>query len=83
MMIIKGVTVYLGDKLSNIRCIQRDHERLGNELWQRFNQKDPAEHAWYYRSIADVLKEELGNTNAYEGVWEQEYSVNWAFGMDF
>lgn len=57
--------VCLGDKLSNIRSIQRDYERLGDKLWQRFNQKDPAEHAWYYRAIADVLKGELGETEAW------------------
>ena len=56
--------VCLGDKLSNIRSIQRDYERLGDELWQRFNQKDPAEHAWYYSTIADVLEAALGHTEA-------------------
>ncbi|MBQ9003598.1 MAG: HD domain-containing protein [Eggerthellaceae bacterium] len=57
--------VCLGDKLSNIRSIQRDFEQLGDGLWQRFNQKDPAEHAWYYRTIAEVLKGELGATEAW------------------
>ena len=57
--------VCLGDKLSNIRSIQRDYVRCGDGLWQRFNQKDPAEHAWYYRTIADVLKDDLGETEAW------------------
>ena len=57
--------VCLGDKLSNIRSIQRDYEELGDELWQRFNQKDPAEHAWYYSTIADVLEADLGDTDAW------------------
>lgn len=57
--------VCLGDKLSNIRAIQRDFAALGDELWQRFNQKDPAEHAWYYSAIADALKEDLGETDAW------------------
>ena len=57
--------VCLGDKLSNIRSIQRDFAQLGDGLWQRFNQKDPAEHAWYYRTIANVLKNELGETEAW------------------
>ena len=34
-------------------------------MWQRFNQKDPAEHAWYYSTIADVLEEDLGHTEAW------------------
>ncbi|MBQ2680497.1 MAG: bifunctional (p)ppGpp synthetase/guanosine-3',5'-bis(diphosphate) 3'-pyrophosphohydrolase [Eggerthellaceae bacterium] len=57
--------VCLGDKLSNIRSIQRDYEVLGDALWQRFNQKDPAEHAWYYSAIADVLEGDLGHTEAW------------------
>ena len=57
--------VCLGDKLSNIRAIQRDLERLGDTVWQRFNEKDPSEHAWYYRTIADVLEAELGSTEAW------------------
>ena len=57
--------VCLGDKLSNIRAIQRDFEALGDSLWQRFNQKDPAEHAWYYSTIAGELKHDLGHTEAW------------------
>lgn len=57
--------VCLGDKLSNIRAIQRDFERLGDNVWQRFNQQNPAEHAWYYRTIVDVLKAGLSSTEAW------------------
>ncbi len=52
---IKMIT--LGDKLSNIRAINRDYKILGDELWDRFNQKDKKEHYWYYQSIADCLLE--------------------------
>ncbi len=45
----------LADKLSNIRAIQRDCEALGDELWQRFNQKDPKMHGWYYGSLAKLF----------------------------
>lgn len=69
--------VCLGDKLSNIRSIQRDHDSLGEELWQRFNQKDPAEHAWYHRTIADLLKGELGKTEAWH---EYVHRVRAVFG---
>ena len=47
----------LGDKLSNLRSMYRDHLRLGDELWQRFNQKDKNEHRWYYESIAECLSD--------------------------
>lgn len=52
---VKMIT--LGDKLSNIRSIYRDHATVGDALWQRFNQKDKNEHHWYYQSIADCLTE--------------------------
>lgn len=56
----------LADKLSNIRAIQRDHEMLGNELWDRFNQKDPKMHGWYYGSLAKMFlaDPELKDTQA-------------------
>ena len=52
---IKIIT--LGDKLSNIRAINRDYKKLGDDLWQRFNQKNKSEHEWYYRSIAECLSD--------------------------
>lgn len=59
---VKMIT--LGDKLSNIRAIQRDYNAIGDELWQRFNQKDKNEHYWYYQSIAECLVE-LNEFQAY------------------
>ena len=52
--------ICLGDKLANIREMSRDYAKLGDKLWERFNQKDKKEHAWYYRSICDVLEAEFG-----------------------
>ena len=52
---VKMIT--LGDKLSNIRAVHRDYNTLGEELWNRFNQKDKNEHRWYYQGIADCLCE--------------------------
>jgi len=54
----------LGDKLSNMRSIYRDYSVLGDDLWQRFNQKDKNEHFWYYKSIADCLAD-LSEYHAY------------------
>jgi len=48
--------IALGDKLSNIRAMYRDHLEIGNRLWDRFNQKDKSKHHWYYASIAEALK---------------------------
>ena len=61
---VKMVT--LGDKLSNIRAIYRDYSTLGDKLWDRFNQKDKNEHGWYYKGVADCLKDELGDTFSYK-----------------
>lgn len=52
--------LWLGDKLSNLRSFAREYRVRGNELWQSFNQKDPAEQEWYYRSIAECLSELAG-----------------------
>lgn len=62
--------VALADKLSNMRQMKRDYMEIGDKLWDKFNRKDPAAHAWYYRSIADILKNTLENTAAY-----QEYAT--------
>lgn len=47
----------LADKLSNMRAIYRDSQILGDELWERFNQKDKRMHAWMYRSISRALSD--------------------------
>ncbi len=56
--------VWLGDKLANMRSVYRDFKVEGIRMWQRFNQKDVAEQAWYYRSIADLTKR-LSDTSAW------------------
>ena len=56
--------ICLGDKLANIREMSRDHALIGDELWERFNQKDKAMHAWYYRSVYSILVGEFGNVPA-------------------
>ena len=56
--------VWLGDKLANMRSIYRDFKVEGTQMWQRFNQKDANEQAWYYRSIVK-LTERLSDTSAW------------------
>ena len=58
------------DKLHNARCILADHRSMNAELRSRFNQSDPARHAWYYDSLVNAysgkvppaLEEELRRT---------------------
>ena len=56
--------VWIGDKLANMRAIYRDFKVEGNAMWQRFNQKDVKEQAWYYRSIVKFT-ERLSDTSAW------------------
>ena len=56
--------ICLGDKLSNMREIYRDYVRLGDDLWQRFNQKDKIQHCWYYSGIYSILQAEFGDVPA-------------------
>ena len=55
-----ALLICLGDKLANIREISRDYAALGDRLWERFNQKDKAKHAWYYSSVFQILAKALG-----------------------
>ena len=57
--------VALGDKLSNMRAIAHDYDELGNALWERFHAKDPKDHEWYYRGLANSLRE-LQDTTAFQ-----------------
>ncbi|MBR5280646.1 MAG: bifunctional (p)ppGpp synthetase/guanosine-3',5'-bis(diphosphate) 3'-pyrophosphohydrolase [Clostridia bacterium] len=56
--------VWLGDKLANMRSIYRDFKVEGHAMWQKFNQKEVSEQAWYYRSIVR-LTERLSHTSAW------------------
>lgn len=53
--------MWLGDKLSNIRSLYREMQCVGDKVWQHTNQKDPAQHEWYYRSVGACLSELKGH----------------------
>ena len=57
--------VALGDKLSNMRAIARDYAMQGDKLWNLFHAKDPKDHEWHYRGLADALRE-LQDTAAFQ-----------------
>lgn len=71
--------LWLGDKLSNMRSFYRSYLKEGDAMWQSLNQKDPKMHAWYYRTIAEYIKDELGDTAAYA---EYVDLVEKTFGKD-
>ena len=68
--------VALGDKLSNMRAIARDYAQQGDALWDLFHAKDPKDHEWHYRELADALSE-LHDTFAYK---EFDNLINQVFG---
>ncbi|MBN2496141.1 MAG: bifunctional (p)ppGpp synthetase/guanosine-3',5'-bis(diphosphate) 3'-pyrophosphohydrolase [Deltaproteobacteria bacterium] len=47
---LDAVLVECADKLDNIRAIEADFERLGDEVWERFNRPE-AKQRWYYRAL--------------------------------
>ena len=61
---IAVLMVWLGDKLANMRSLYRDWKVEGDAMWQRFNQKDARQQAWYYRSIV-TLTQRLEHTSAW------------------
>ena len=62
---LEAKMVALGDKLSNMRAIARDFAVQGDALWNLFHAKDPKDHEWHYRGLADALRE-LEDTFAYK-----------------
>lgn len=60
--------IALGDKLSNVRAMSRDYMVIGDDLWQRFNEKDPREQGKYYCSLANAFGEDvtIRGTEAYK-----------------
>jgi len=67
--------LFVGDKVSNIRSMKRDFERIGPTFWNKFHCNDPKEHEWYYRSILEGTKE-LADTDAWK---ELEETINYIF----
>ena len=68
--------VALGDKLSNMRAIARDFAAQGDAFWSIFHAKDPKQHAWRYRALADAMRE-LEGTAAFS---EFESLIDKVFG---
>ena len=70
--------ITLGDKLSNMRSFYRIKQRKGASMWEGFNQQDPKQHHWYYRTIADVLSK-LSDTAAWQ---EYDWLIREVFEED-
>ena len=57
--------LWLADKLANMRSFYRSWKVSGDAIWKSFNQKDPAQQAWYYRTLEKLL-DELKNHDAWQ-----------------
>lgn len=57
--------MWLGDKLSNIRSFYREVCINKVNIFEKLNQKDPAQQAWYYHTIIKALSD-LDQTAAYK-----------------
>lgn len=64
--------IALGDKLSNIRALQRDYDLLGERVWERFNNKNKTDQGWYYQAVTDALQD----LNTYPA-WRELSSLVW------
>lgn len=47
----------LADKLSNMRSTAMDYLVIGDELWQKFNEKDKKYHQWYIEGILNAVRD--------------------------
>ncbi len=64
--------IVLGDKLSNIRALQREYDLLGEQVWERFNNPHKADQGWYYQAMTDALQD----LNTYPA-WRELSSLVW------
>lgn len=48
--------VAFADKLSNLRSMLMDYVREEESFWNRFEQKDPSKHVWYYGAMMDPFQ---------------------------
>ena len=52
---VKMIT--LADKLSNLRATYQSYLRIGDAVWNQFNEKDKNLHGWYYSEILQALSD--------------------------
>ena len=49
--------ICLADKVSNLRSMKLGLYDQGDQFFERFNQKDPLEHYWYFNGLKQALAE--------------------------
>lgn len=51
----KAMHIALGDKLANLYSMMYEYRKMGDQLWQKFNQKDKKMHSWYYGEMGQIF----------------------------
>ncbi len=49
--------IAFGDKLSNLRSTAEDYLVFGDQIWNKFRQKEKKMQEWYYRSVYESFAE--------------------------
>jgi len=49
--------IVLADKTANAESLVKEWRRMGDKVWEKFNQKDKKKQAWYFRAMREQLKE--------------------------
>ncbi|WP_330387250.1 HD domain-containing protein [[Clostridium] polysaccharolyticum] len=70
--------IALADKLSNIRSMYYDYNKLGDALWERFHEKRKEMQGWYYKSLVKALED----LNCYLAWQEYKMLVERVFGEE-
>ncbi|MCI9359541.1 MAG: bifunctional (p)ppGpp synthetase/guanosine-3',5'-bis(diphosphate) 3'-pyrophosphohydrolase [Hungatella sp.] len=65
--------IAFADKLSNLRSTAADYLVMGDEIWQKFHEKDKRMHAWYYGSLRSRFEDFKGFP------FYQEYCLLWKY----
>ncbi len=55
--------LWFANCLSNIRELNKDYEDAGDDLWDRFNQRDKDMQGWYYKEIVEILNDDYFEDN--------------------
>ena len=58
--------LWLADKLANLRSLAQSYSEIGEAIWQKLHQSDPAMQRWYYRSVAEAVELTLNKTGAFK-----------------
>lgn len=48
--------IALSDKIANLLELKQDIYLKGDEVWERFNNKNPEDHKWYHSSFLEIFE---------------------------